>query len=317
MGQSKKKIVMPHQPKVSIITVNFRQFEMTVDFLDSLKDSTYSNLEVIVVENGWKEDHDESYRKVYPEVVVLHSHENLGFAGGNNLGIKASTGDYLFFLNNDTEVPADTIAKLVEEMESDPKTGVICPRIYYYDQPEILQYAGFTPMNWWTAQNHANHYKEALKLEDKTTATAFAHGAAMLISRQAINQSGLMPENYFLYYEELDWVHHICKKGYGVKVHHGTYILHKESVSTGKASALKTYFQTRNRILFMRRNAGLKKWMFFLFFAVAVLPVHILRYGLDHKWGHIKSLIAGTWWNLRHSTTSREIGYVYHVLRYS
>jgi GT2 family glycosyltransferase len=308
---------MTDLPKVSIITVNFRQHVLTLDFLDSLKDSTYSNLEVIVVENGWKEDHDESYKKVYPEVIVLHSHENLGFAGGNNLGIKASTGVYLFFLNNDTEVPADTIAKLVEEMESDPKTGVICPRIYYYDQPEILQYAGFTPMNWWTAQNHANHYKEALKLEDKTTATAFAHGAAMLISRQVINQSGLMPENYFLYYEELDWVHHIRKKGYGVKVHHGTYILHKESVSTGKASALKTYFQTRNRILFMRRNAGFKKWMFFLYFAFGVLPVHIARYASAKRWAHIQSLLAGALWNLGHSTSSRVLGNRYDSIRYN
>jgi GT2 family glycosyltransferase len=303
--------------KVSIITVNFRQGDYTLDFLKSLVVTDYSDLEVIVVENGWQEDFDQQYKDAYPSVKVIHCKENLGFAGGNNLGIKAATGDYLFFLNNDTEVPANTVSTLVDQMERDAGLGVICPRIYYYDQPDTLQYGGFTPMNWFTAQNHANLYKKSVRLEDRVETTAFAHGAAMMISRDAIDKAGLMSENYFLYYEELDWIHRIHKKGFDIKVHHGTYILHKESVSTGKASPLKTYFQTRNRILFMRRNAGASKWVFFLFFAFAVLPKHLLNYLLAKKWEHAKSLVAGTLWNLRHSATSHEIGYRYNKLRFS
>ncbi len=303
--------------KVSIITVNFRQGAYTLDFLKSLRSTRYQDLEVIVVENGWIEDMDSLYEEAYPSTKIIHSKENLGFAGGNNLGIQEATGDYIFFLNNDTEVHPDTVNHLVEEMKKDKSLGVICPRIYYYDQPEMLQYAGYTPMNWFTAQNQVNHHKKAVELEDRVEVTAFAHGAAMMISRDAINKTGLMHENYFLYYEELDWVHRINKNGYGVKVHHGAYVLHKESVSTGKGSPLKTYFQTRNRILFMRRNAGARRWIFFLFFLVAVLPKHLLTYLLAKKWEHAKSLLAGACWNLRHSTTSNEIGYLYDKLRFS
>lgn len=303
--------------RVSIITVNYRQAHHTVEFLKSINKSTYPDIEVLVVENGWNEDHDEAYRAAYPDVRILHCKENLGFAGGNNLGILAATGDYLFFLNNDTEVPSDTIANLVSILESDSSIGVICPRIYYYDQPETLQYAGFTQMNWWTAQNHANHFKESLKPVDKVESTSFAHGAAMMVTKEAVLKSGLMPENYFLYYEELDWIHNIRNKGFEVKVHHGSYILHKESVSTGRASVLKTYFQTRNRILFIRRNAGARKWVFFLYFILAVLPVHVARYAFANQWYHIRSLVAGAFWNIRHSTSSRKLGFNYDRLKYS
>ena len=304
-------------PLVSVITVNFRQADLTVDFLKSLNQSDYSNVEVIVVENGWKEDHDHDYQRVFPGLKIIHSKENLGFAGGNNLGIREATGDYLFFLNNDTEVPKNTISQLVSKIAADEQIGVICPRIYYFDQPDILQYAGFTPMNWWTAQNHAIYFKEHKVLEAKTESTAFAHGAAMMIARKAIDQVGEMPDQYFLYYEELDWIQQIKNIGFTVMVDHGSYILHKESMSTGKASPLKTYFQTRNRILFMRRNAGNRKWGFFLYFMLAVLPIHLFRYSMKRQWDHIKSLVAGTCWNLRHSTTSQVIGFKYDSLRSS
>ena len=88
-------------------------------------------------------------------------------------------------------------------------------------------------------------------------------------------------------------------------------------VDDSSFEALKTYFQTRNRILFMRRNAGARRWIFFLFFLLAVLPKHLLTYLLAKKWEHAKSLLAGAWWNLRHSTTSNEIGYLYDKLRFS
>lgn len=301
--------------KVSVITVNFRQAEYTIDMLRSIQSSNAHDIEVIVVENGWQDDRDEEYRTVCPQVKIVHSKENLGFAGGNNLGIKEATGKYLFFLNNDTTIPVETIGLLVAEMERDPQCGVISPRIYYYDQPDTLQYAGFTAMNWWTAQNQAKYFKQSVQLEQRISSTAFAHGAAMMVSRNALEQVGMMDENYFLYYEELDWVHRISKAGFDIKVHHGAHIFHKESISTGKASPLKTYFLTRNRILFMRKNAGKTKWVFYLFFGLAVLPKHLINYARQKNWQHVKSMVAGTLWHFRYPKTSNQIGYIYEQLK--
>lgn len=303
-------------PKVSVITVNYNQTQITRELLYSIQRQDFCDLEVIVVDNGSEQNDCDQLSAEFAGVHVLRSDENLGFAGGNNLGIKAAKGNFLFFVNNDTEIPKGTIMDLVNVLESVPESGVVNPLIYFYDQPTITQFAGYTPIRKLTGQNHALGYKKEVKVGNRIIETPYAHGAAMMVKREVIETIGGMPENYFLYYEELDWGQQIRNARYKILVSHRSYILHKESISTGKKSPLKTYFQTRNRILFMRRNYhGLALLTFLLFFLLMVIPKRVAEFVRSRQWQHLKSFQAGVLWHLSNNTDSYRIGYIYDGLR--
>ena len=142
----------------------------------------------------------------YEEVRFLRSDENLGFAGGNNIGIRASNGDFLFFVNNDAEVPAGAIHRLLDLYQEVPDLGAVSPLLCYYNEnpgqaPDLIQYAGTTYVHPLTARNRTLGEKEPDRGQfSSPKPTAYAHGAAMMIPRSVIERVGLMPENFFLYY---------------------------------------------------------------------------------------------------------------------
>jgi GT2 family glycosyltransferase len=143
-----------------------------------------------------------------------------------------------------------------------------------------------------------------------TGEAAYAHGAAMMVRREAIRKAGLMPENFFLYYEELDWCESINRAGYEIWVNMQAMIYHKESVSVGKNSAIKEYFMNRNRILFIRRNATVfQRWVFYLYFIFFVAPRNTLTYLKNGQSGFIKLLGKAIWWNFTNDVNSTYLGY--------
>lgn len=298
--------------KVSIVTVNFNHSHVTDAMLDSVfAKNTYAPLEIIVVDNGSAVDPIPAWQQKYPSVKFIRSEQNLGFAGGNNLGIPQATGDYLFFINNDTEITEGLIETLVATLEAHPECGVISPKIRYYDQPDTLQYAGFTPMNYYTARNNCigQFEKDNGQYDNLTGETGYIHGAAMMLPRTAMEKAGLMPENYFLYYEEMDWCEMIKRAGYTIRINMQALIYHKESISVGSKSALKEYFMNRNRLLFIRRNCGFGvRTFFWLYFLGIVTPRNILSY-IREKQPFTKVLLKAIWWNMTHSTDSKDLGW--------
>jgi len=299
--------------KVSVITVNFNHNHITEELLNSIaKENTYTALEIIVVDNGSKINPVPEWKEKYSHVTFIRSETNLGFAGGNNVGIKAATGDYLFFVNNDTEFTEGLVDLLVKTLDDEIKVGIVSPKIRYFDQKEMLQYAGYTEMNYFTCRNSCvgQFEKDNGQYDNITGKTGFAHGAAMMIKREAINKAGMMPENFFLYYEEMDWCDHIKKAGYEVWVNMKALIYHKESVSVGKKSALKEYFMNRNRILFIRRNANfIQRWFFYFFFILIVVPRNVIFYIKDGDTNFIKMLFKAIWWNLTNKSNSTYLGH--------
>ena len=140
---------------------------------------------------------------------------------------------------------------------------------------------------------------------------ASAHGAAMMVKREAIDKAGLMAENFFLYYEEMDWCDHIKKAGYQVWIDTNALIYHKESVSVGAKSALKEYFMNRNRILFIRRNCPfLTGCIFWIYFLCVVTPRNILSYLKNKDAAFIPVLFRAIWWNMTHGKESGDLGWV-------
>lgn len=299
--------------KVSVITVNYNQPLVTEALLASIEaTNSYHPIEIIVVDNGSVNNPVPKWEAQYPGIIFIRSNENLGFAGGNNLGIKATTGDYYFLVNNDTEFTTGLIEGLVNALDDNDKIGIISPKIRYFSDPHLIQYAGFTPMNFWTCQNKCIGQFETDKgqYDHIAAPTGFCHGAAMMLRREAVDKAGLMAENYFLYYEEMDWNERIKRAGYQAWVCTDALIYHKESVSVGQKSALKEYFMNRNRILFMRRNAPFLKALFFYFyFVLLVTPRNILQYIKQKNYNFITMLFKAIFWNLTQPKNSKKLGY--------
>ncbi|MEX2230974.1 MAG: glycosyltransferase family 2 protein [Cyclobacteriaceae bacterium] len=305
----KTKPLVEMHPVVSIITINFNQLKVTCELLDSLRSITYPEVEVIVVDNHSNEDPAPVIAERYPEVKLIASAENLGFAGGNNLGIQASRGKYLLFLNNDTEVAPGFLEPLVALFESNPKAGAASSKILYYNSGDTIQYAGSTRVDPFTGRSKRIGYLEKDHGQHNVQQeTDLAHGAAMMVPRRVINQVGMMPEFFFLYYEEVDWCESIKKAGYKIYFVPDSKVYHKESVSIGKRSTLKTYYMTRNRVLYMRRNtAGFKKLTWLLFFLLFTLPKNALMFTLQRDIEHAKAFWKGLLWNITHLNNGEKL----------
>ncbi len=285
-----------NQPSlVTVIAVNYRQPAATCDLLRSLKTHDYPNLEVIVVENSRVEDANDRYKEAYPEVRVIVSDKNAGYAGGNNIGMQAATGDYIFIINNDTELKPGTIAHLVEAF-NDPKVGMACPKIKYFDQPEVIQFAGFSQVDMLGRNKMIGKSEKDLGQHDVAADLPYGHGAAMMISRTALNTCGPMPEDFFLYYEELDWSARFTKMGFKIRYIPEAVVLHKESASVGKGSPMRTYYMTRNRVWFMKRQAPLfSKMVFYAFFYLVAFPKNLFQRVFKGQWDQAGSVLRGAW----------------------
>lgn len=289
-------------PLVSVISVNYNQSAVTLEMLESFRKVTYPNYEIIIVDNGSPNDNPEIIKNTYPEVTLIKSLENLGFAGGNNLGIKIARGNYLLLLNNDTEVTSGFLEPLVETLENNPDAGMASPLILYHHSPgkRTIQYAGARKVSLLTGRGRNIGWGEINTNQyNYTVKTDYAHGAALLLTRKVLDEVGCLPDIYFLYYEELDWCTAMKSKGMFPLFVGKSVIYHKESMSIGKNSAIKMYYITRNRLLYLRRNAPLlKRTIAMLFFFFISLPALIFRLILKKETHYLKWVWKAIVWNM-------------------
>ena len=279
--------------ELSIITINYNGLKDTCELIETLPLDDAS-LEVIVVDNASKDDEASVIEQRFPQVKVIRSPQNLGFAGGNNIGIRAAQGRYLFFINNDALLSHQTsdLRPLINRLESSDKIGAVCPKIRFSWGTHPIQFAGYTPLSPITIRNRTIGCGEEDQGQyDTAHPTPYAHGAAMMVKREAIEKAGLMPECYFLYYEELDWSMMIRRAGYDIWYDPSCTIYHKESQATGQNSPLRTYYLTRNRLLFVRRNyTGFTKYLSYIYIICIAATKDILCHLLK---GH-RELSAAT-----------------------
>ncbi len=293
---------MRHYPLVSIITVNYNQAEVTCALLESLDKTTYPNLEVIVVDNHSTEDDPSIIKQRHPNIVFIQNPINYGFAAGNNYGLMRARGEYVMLLNNDIEVPPGFLEPLVAKLENHPEIGAVSPRIKFYYQPDTIQYAGYTPMDKVTLRNFAIGYREKDRgqyNEDRETASA--HGAAMMVPMRVVKEIGLMSYIFFLYYEEADWCERIVRAGYKIYYVGSSYVLHKESVSTGRLSPLKIYYLNRNRLVFMRRNLHGKEFYIALLYQLFVaIPKNAFKWLMKGRIALFLAYYRAIGWHITH-----------------
>ncbi len=296
------------QPLVSLVAINFNQLSLTIQFLESVRRQDYKNVEIFIIDNASRENPSDYLKTHFPEVKVIVSDKNLGFAGGNNLALPYAKGDYLFFVNNDTELTDGCIAKLVQLFQVRPRLGIVSPLICYFPTDddkkagrEIIQYVGMTAINALTARNRTLGEKEVNRQQYRfALPTAYAHGAAMMISRNVMEKAGTMWNDFFLYYEELDWCARIRRAGFEIWVEPNAKIYHKESATVGALSSFKTFYINRNRVLFMRRNFGGIKFLMYLCFLVFVtIPINLFRYFTTGQFFHMRAFWRAMVWNFK------------------
>ena len=284
---------MQNECRLSIITVNYNGKKDTCELIDSIPFN--NEMEVIVVDNASTQDEASIITEQYPQVKVIRSKRNLGFAGGNNLGIKEAKGKYILLINNDTFFKEFNIDALIERLESSDKIGIVCPKLRFAWGSNPIQFAGYTPLTNITVRNHAIGFGvEDHGQYDTAHPTPYAHGAAMLIKREAIIKVGLMPECYFLYYEEIDWSMMFTRAGREIWYDPACTVYHKESQTTGQNSPLRTYYITRNRLLLVKRNyKGINKYLSYIYLIGIVGLRDILKYTFTRQTGLLKAVLMG------------------------
>lgn len=252
-------------PTLSFITVSYNGLEDTTELIKSIFNIVHTiSYEVIVIDNASKNGDTKAIQEQFGNrVITIRSNKNLGFAGGNSLGVKQAQGKYLFFINNDTIIQEDHLAELLQVFDQSDKIGGISPKICFAYPPHHLQYAGFTDLSPITLRNKSIGFDELDHGQYNTpTPTSFLHGAAMIIKRNVIEKVGFMSDIFFLYYEEMDWCAQIRRAGYELRYEPCQTIYHKESRSTGKASKMQIFYLYRNRLLYAWRNQrGINRYL--------------------------------------------------------
>lgn len=224
--------------------------------LTSLFRNDYDNLRVIIADNASTDDSIESIRRDFPQVQIINLTANLGYAGNNNVGIRAALeqgAEWIFLLNDDTVLDPSCLSTLIEVGESDGKIGIVGPMVYHYDEPQIIQSAGgVLGTNWLSihvGQNELDcgQFKSVRDVE-------WISGCAILIRRAVIDQVGMMDTDYFLYWEETEWCIRIKKAGWRIVHVPHAKLWHKGVQRNYQPKPYVTYYSTRNRLLTLAKH---------------------------------------------------------------
>ena len=274
--------------------------EDTLACLASLEASTWPELEVIVVDNGSVDGTGSAIRSQYPAVVLVQNGRNLGFAAGNNVGIRVALThetDAVLVLNNDTIVPVDAVERLVGALGEDPSAGACSPVISYSEAPERLWFAGATYDPMRGRAGRASAYESGASLPSRPVRIDRAAGAAMLVRRQVVEAVGLFAEELFYLHEDVDWSLRIRAAGWHILLVPDARIIHKVAASQGGTPHTPTtaYYGTRNDLELGRRYSA-RTGMHALYRELMCLAVHLAgarRVAIKRRPAYVAGVVSG------------------------
>ena len=275
-------------PSVTIITLNWNGLADTLVCLKSLYQIDYPNFQIIVVDNGTEEKAEPAIRSQFPDVTLIENEANLGFTGGNNVGLRralAHDADYALLLNNDTEVAPDFLRLQVEAAEADPAIGIVGPTIYYFDRPDVIWSAGGA-IDWDRGRTFMIGLDEVDQGQFGHTVRPvdFVTGCALLIKMSVVEQVGMLDPRFFAYYEEAEWCVRVARAGFRILHVPQAKMWHKITPSARASSPAVHYYMTRNRLLFLKvTGAGPKAWFHTL---VAEYLRTLISWSVKARWRH-------------------------------
>ena len=251
------------EPQVAVVVLSWNGRDDTLACLESLERVRWERLNVIVVDNGSTDGTLDAVRAAFPQVATIRSEENLGFAGGNNLGIRAALeagADYVLILNNDTIVDPDAVASLMAEAQRRPDAGALCPLIHYVDPPDRIWYAGarFDPRAIHNGR-HTGYGELDVGQYHSVREIGRATGAAMLVPREVIDRVGCFDDRLFVQVEDVEWSLRMRAAGYRILFVPGAVIAHRVAMSTGgERASVTAYYEMRNVLEVSARHAPLR-----------------------------------------------------------
>ncbi|OOM75831.1 N-acetylglucosaminyl-diphospho-decaprenol L-rhamnosyltransferase [Clostridium puniceum] len=265
---------------VYIIVLNYNNFEDTVECIDSLEEIKYDNYKIVIIDNKSTDSSNQILREKYSKkYVYIENDKNLGYAGGNNKGVKyalVNNAQYICILNNDTVVKENFLKKLVNCMELNLNCGIVGPVILEYYNPKIVQSSGAVIKLIKGDMSPINSHKNIEELNEEIIKCDYIGGACILIRREVIEKIGLIPEDYFLFYEETDWCYKAKQYGYDIVCFTPAQIFHKGSSTIDVINELGEYLMNRNKIVFIKKNASLPQLIFFFIYLIAKTLYDIL-----------------------------------------
>jgi GT2 family glycosyltransferase len=284
--------------------LNWNGKEDTLECLASVRQIAYSNFEVVVVDNGSDDGSPETIASLFPQVTLIKTGKNLGYAGGNNVGLRhalASGAQYFLLLNNDTIVDANILTAFVEASAAMADSGILSAKIYYHSEPRKLWYAGVRlekPLR-------VVHVGQG-QIDDETrygsiVETEYACGCALFAQTDIVRKVGFLDEQYFLVYEEVDWCYRAKSSGYKSFVVPNAKVWHKVSASFGGAtSPLALYFFKRNTLLFARKHLPLARRLavYVDVFGEIARSFWVRRPRFAYNRTQGQSLAQACWWSL-------------------
>jgi hypothetical protein len=287
--------VNPQEIDVLVVIVVWNGLEDTLECLRSLRGCRYDRKRILVVDNGSTDGSAEVLARLFPEVQVLRAPRNLGFTGGNNLGLLEAMRQrvrYAFLLNNDTTVSPDALECLVDCAQAHPRGGLLAPVIHYYDAPTEIWCAG-ARVN--LSRGEAFH-EPVREISPGASAfgTEWVSGCAMLVRMAAVVAVGMFDPRFYLTWEDVDWCLRMHSGGYGVLVVPSSRILHKGGRSGRHLSGIHFYYAVRNSLLVAKKHGGAAYWV-----ALAAVGVRYARQALHRqtrkKVDALHSVLTGLW----------------------
>jgi GT2 family glycosyltransferase len=251
-------------PAVWCVILNWNGWPDTLECLGALKSCTYPNLNVIVVDNGSTDDSVRQISAAHPSAVLLRSERNLGFAGGNNIGIRhalAHGADYVWLLNNDTKPAPDALTALVAKAMTNERIGAVASICYYANEPSRVQ-------AW--AGSHLNLYIGYVQLSTEPHEDDWfdsLNGTSMLVSHKALD-AGLLDEEFFLYWEDTEFCLRLRKNGWRIAAAPDSRVLHKVNASTGGDKLTLDRYQTASGLRLLHLHSPVPRLSSFLFLAI-------------------------------------------------
>lgn len=246
------------QPKVAVIVLNYCNYQDTLSCINSLLKIDYSNYKIFIVDNDSpNESLDQLNSVIDYNVEVIESGMNGGFAYGNNVGIQKALEEgfeYILLLNNDTTIESDFLSKLIDTIQYQENVGIVTGKILYGSDKNRIWYAGGS-VDWNNLR--AIHYRINQLDEDNISTVqkvGFASGCCMLIPAKIIKEIGELPDDYFMYYEDLDYCVNIRNHGYNILYNPDSVIYHYVSSSSGgDNSPFVIEWNNRSRRLFCKK----------------------------------------------------------------
>jgi GT2 family glycosyltransferase len=285
-------------PKVFVIILNWNGFDVTCDCLRSLASVDYSNMQVVVVDNGSTDCSADRLQQQFGWIRVIRNSVNLGFTGGNNCGIRAALdaeADYILLLNNDTVVAKNFLLELIEAAEADRTVGLLNPKILYFEPADRIWYGGGSFSFWKGIASHRGHRALDQGAYDVRTHVTFITGCAFLIKAETVRKVGMLDDMFFYTCEDTDWSIRCLRAGYKALYVPSATVWHKESIDIKRnaGKAFRDFYNVRNSILLARKHARIYHWPSFLLCFTSMVAYRIAGYSVRGELTRVKAVLRG------------------------